>query len=269
MNQAQQIYERLKEKTEQPVVVFDLHRSEKEKTTVLDSKIGGAFYVPENMTAPVDENTGRPLFLLAQINFAECPHLEDFPTEGLLQFFIFNNDLYGLNFDDQTKQSSWRVRYIEKLPDLENIPQSCIANPQWDKEDDSYFPINAEYRLYPTEMKQAISACDYRFDQALENYCSDILDGAESYLDLPDETDEQLWDLLDGFICQIGGYPTFTQDDPRYQDKYEHGYEVLLFQLDSFDDIMWGDSGVANFFISREALKAKDFSKVMYNWDCC
>lgn len=45
--------------------------------------------------------------------------------------------------------------------------------------------------------------------------------------------------------------------------------KILLFQLDTVEDIMWGDSGVANFFISRDALKNKDFSKVYYNWDCC
>ena len=33
-------------------------------------------------------------------------------------------------------------------------------------------------------------------------------------------------------------------------------------------DIMWGDVGVANFFIRPEDLKNKDFSKVLYNWDC-
>lgn len=34
-------------------------------------------------------------------------------------------------------------------------------------------------------------------------------------------------------------------------------------------DIMWGDCGVANFFIHPDDLKNKDFSKVLYNWDCC
>ncbi|MGN0536913.1 MAG: YwqG family protein [Acutalibacteraceae bacterium] len=267
MNQAQQIYERLKEKTEQPVVAFNLFSSEEEKTTVLDSKIGGAFYVPENMTAPVDKETGKPLFLLAQINFAECPHLEDFPTEGLLQFFISGDDIYGCNFDDPTKQSSWRLRYIEKLPALEEIPQSCIVKPQWDENDDeAYLPFDAdtEYRIYPMEAKQSISIEDHRFHFLLKEYCSDITNGV-NYYDLPEETIDQLYDLLEPFGCQMGGYPTFTQSDPRSSDKFE----VLLFQLDSVEDIMWGDSGVANFFISREALRAKDFSKVMYNWDCC
>ena len=41
---------------------------------------------------------------------------------------------------------------------------------------------------------------------------------------------------------------------------------------DIYDDrsfeIIWGDCGVANFFINSEALLKKDFSKVIYNWDC-
>ena len=56
----------------------------------------------------------------------------------------------------------------------------------------------------------------------------------------------------------------FTQSDPRSVDDGE----ILLFQLNSVKDIMWGDAGVANFFIDREALKNRDFSHVMYNWDC-
>ena len=41
--------------------------------------------------------------------------------------------------------------------------------------------------------------------------------------------------------------------------------------MDTDDDaeIMWGDSGVANFFIQEKDLAAEDFSDVLYNWDCC
>lgn len=74
--------------------------------------------------------------------------------------------------------------------------------------------------------------------------------------------------LQDGH--RIGGYPHFAQDDPRcfnYDEK-----EILLFQLDSDEvedvNLMWGDAGVANFFISREDLKNGVFSDVLYSWDC-
>jgi len=29
-----------------------------------------------------------------------------------------------------------------------------------------------------------------------------------------------------------------------------------------------GDAGVLNFFINREKLKNKDFTEILYNWDC-
>ena len=52
--------------------------------------------------------------------------------------------------------------------------------------------------------------------------------------------------------------------------------DVMLFQFDSDFHlenrgylVCWGDVGVANFFINREALKRRNFTKVAYNWDCC
>ena len=65
-----------------------------------------------------------------------------------------------------------------------------------------------------------------------------------------DEVMDELNDLFTLIPCQIGGYPFFTQYDPRQEDNNE----VLLFQLDSQDHILWGDSGVGNFFISKEDL---------------
>ena len=45
---------------------------------------------------------GRPLKLLAQLNFEKLPHLEGFPKKGILQFFAGcdDDDVYGINFDD-------------------------------------------------------------------------------------------------------------------------------------------------------------------------
>lgn len=95
-------------------------------------------------------------------------------------------------------------------------------------------------------------AADTCLDSELRGYLEndDVMDG--------------LCDMYEEYMCQVGGYPFFTQSDPRSADDGE----VLLFQLNSVKDIMWGDAGVANFFIDREALKNRDFSHVMYNWDC-
>ncbi|MCI9491478.1 YwqG family protein [Lachnospiraceae bacterium 48-42] len=70
------------------------------------------------------------------------------------------------------------------------------------------------------------------------------------------------------------GYPCFTQYDPREGDDAKGKYSVQLFQMDSDygkedDYILWGDAGVANFFIREEDLAREDFRDVLYSWDCC
>lgn len=51
-------------------------------------------------------------------------------------------------------------------------------------------------------------------------------------------------------------------------------YDTLLLQIDTdgsdkVDYVMWGDSGVGNFFINHKKLAQLDFSDVFYTWDCC
>ncbi|WP_268866745.1 DUF1963 domain-containing protein [Thomasclavelia ramosa] len=57
---------------------------------------------------------------------------------------------------------------------------------------------------------------------------------------------------------------------PRSSEKYDD--YILLLQIDSVGigdkEIMWGDSGICNFFITKKDLENKNFSKVLYNWDC-
>ncbi len=70
---------------------------------------------------------------------------------------------------------------------------------------------------------------------------------------------------------RLGGYPWFTQSDPRKDPRYAK-YDVLLLQIDNHEekpdvDIHFGRNGVCNFFIPREKLRARDFSDVLYWWD--
>lgn len=65
---------------------------------------------------------------------------------------------------------------------------------------------------------------------------------------------------------RIGGYPYFTQQDIR-EGASDH--TILLLQIDTDDGIIWGDSGVANFFITPEDLQKHNFSNVIFTWDCC
>lgn len=61
------------------------------------------------------------------------------------------------------------------------------------------------------------------------------------------------------------------QEDPRVLAPQEEEW-LLLFQLDSGSiegggEVLWGDVGVGNFHITKEALKNLDFSNVIYYWD--
>ena len=66
---------------------------------------------------------------------------------------------------------------------------------------------------------------------------------------------------------KIDGYAYFTQYDPRSLDDDKDW--VLLLQLDTDESLMFGDYGVANWFITKEDLINKNFNNVFFNWDCC
>ena len=62
-----------------------------------DSKVGGLPYFPKEMDYPMSKTSGKPLMLLAQINFEDMPKLEGYPEKGIVQvpkFFFCISDMY-------------------------------------------------------------------------------------------------------------------------------------------------------------------------------
>ena len=254
------------------------------KTSVFDSKLGGVPYMPKDFPYPVGKSgtyEGKPLRFLAQLNFGALPHIPVFPEQGILQFYCSCDDdeaVYGMNFTDGCDQDGFRVIYHEnvitdttKLMTAEDIPQIPSGD----------FPFEGEYRLCPHAPEECPpTAVDFRFNAAFSRAYSrltnqkitSVYDAYEgTYAD--GKTLEDVFDFMSTNLSCIGGYPDFTQSDPRCSEKGTSGHKILLFQLqsDPSDDvnIMWGDMGVGNFFITPEALKNKDFSNVLYNYDCC
>ncbi len=93
---------------------------------------------------------------------------------------------------------------------------------------------------------------------------------AEAFVSLQREQTET---TADGH--KLFGTPAFCQADPREALPLEEMdyYDTLLLQLDSdFNGgdplIIWGDSGVGNFFINAETMQNNDFNKVLFYWDC-
>lgn len=221
------------------------------------SKFAGVPYLPKDIDYPTDSE-GRAMFLLAQINFNDVPNLESFPEEGILQFYVCNdfwdNDEFKvMYFPKVVEEEDYLVKDFSFLPQANNLPvtQECSL--------DFYL------RYAP------ITICDYQFAPTVLNLPPQ--QWHELFNSHPDIYNEYLDFHMKNFSTahQIGGYPSFIQNDPRLFDRYRDSDYRLLFLMGSDEDlgIVWGDGGIANFFITEQDLLEKDFSKVFFYWDCC
>ena len=169
---AEKLSQLLRYSTEMPVLRLTEDDS---PAQITDSKLGGAFYVPEGMKAPRNLDTGNPLYLLAQLNFSQLPQLRGFPAQGLLQFFIDGEDtLYGADYDNPQSQRSWRVRYLPNVP-VTALHANRVVKPAW--HDDTVLPFNdpdTERRLVAQAGKQTITPTDYRFEGRLQSCVSTL-----------------------------------------------------------------------------------------------
>ena len=235
--------------------------------SITDSKFGGEPYLPTGTDYPSDAD-GQPLFLLAQINCADLPSMEgtplggtplsDFPRQGMLQFYIADDDLYGMDTDNPTEPGYFQVRYFPQVD-----PNNCIKDFSFLPEFED-MPLEETYALTFKKAEAPVSLQDWHFDQMLDESPYTFFDQFGGESDLMKRTYNR---LAQGGGHKMGGYAHFTQEDPRFREK-EYKDAILLLQIDSDDiGICWGDMGIANFFILPEDLKKRDFSRVLYNWD--
>ncbi len=228
------------------------------KIELWESKVGGLPYLPKGVTFPTASD-GRELFFLAQINFADMPPLAPFPTEGIVQFYIQDDDLYGMDFDDGENPDTFRVLYHPKVV---KDPSALQTKFPALRDYDDLLPHHPE-ESYPLKFalaEEVVPVTDYRF---FEKFGQDFFQQfGEKEFDVMDEYSK----MVRPQGHKIGGFAYFTQDDPRTVNDPM----LLLFQLDSDEpmDLMWGDMGVGHFFIREKDLIARNFSRVLYDWDC-
>ena len=238
-----------------------------EKVSIFGSKIGGIPYIPSKEAVPLDSK-GLPLRLLAQIDCRSLSALPDFPQVGLLQFWIDQfDDSLGL-FTEGGSRVVWHEKVDDKI--TEEQVRSWLADfPQPDG-NEYWFPVTGEFGLSFIKEEEPMPMSDAHFGPIFVKKYNELTedDNIEDILnDLSDETCEMIEEKHSGNGHKMGGYPAFSQEDPRESDSDQ---TVLLLQIDSEDDesIMWGDGGVCGFFCTPDDLKRRDFSKVLYNWDC-
>lgn len=246
-------------------------KTETGDANLCSSKIGGLPYWPKDKEYPTDSN-GNKLILLAQINLSDFK-FEKLPDKGLLQFFVADDDVLGLD-----GPKGYKVVYHEKV-DLqireEDVRSQGIRS-NADLDDESYmFPVQASIPVSFTIQKDHLQSINDGFDEIV----SRVLNEKYGYqCDSP-------WRFLSkedyGYLEQdapeanhkMFGYPFFTQGDPRNDAASIEKYDTLLFQLDSEfsegrKEICIGDAGVINFFINSRDLAERNFEDVLYYWDC-
>lgn len=273
MYDIQRVINILKERTAKTCIKLNTIPTE---GTQFDSKVGGTPYIPNGFEYPRSTVNNEPLQLLAQINFEQMPKLEDFPSKGMLQFYIQDtfDTMYGLDFSTPTQQKDFRVIYHENIDYSANNMDKIPTIKQCSEFD---FIVEKCCKLVPQLINnQAMLMCDVNFWDTLEKVFMEVYPNAtkqefENFCQ-QDDIDNNIWDSCfndDLAYHSICGYPFFTQSDPREDSSYAD-YTTLLLQLNTDDTcgIIWGDNGVGNFFIKPNDLKNLNFNDVLYNWDC-
>ena len=259
------------------------------------SKFGGRPYLPAGESAPTNEK-GEPLGMIAQINCAELPENDIYPATGMLQFWIDPNDeecMWGFDYENPLSQKNHRVVYYETLG--EPNPDAPFPNVDWDEGgwpiggfDCESGPLEIEYGMTFEVREQGVTASGYDYYDVFgakwdETYPDELLPEAHEnpYKNQPRR--EALYELTEPFESEeeyshVGGYPFFVQNDPRDEFKELRGHTVNLLTIvseseneeneDEEIEIMWGDAGAANWLITPEALAARDFSQVVFEWAC-
>ena len=270
---AKSIFEKIEkkyQKTVKEMIVADASVNASKEMEITDSKIEGIPYIPVGEKIPVNLE-GKQFMFLAQINCEDLKGLEDFPQEGILQFWVLGSDHFGKDFDNPTNRDGFEVIYYEKIVD-------CYSENEFKK---MYNPY--KFDLKHMEILIAIEPCKMKFslEKQKESFNYEFLERLyEEVLkeeNLKFEEDNKLYEEVeriyeDEFYEEIvgtkcNGFPYFTQWEPRDEEQMKE-YDTSLFQIDSGKEVMIGDSGVMHFFINREKLKNKDFSDIFYHWDC-
>lgn len=230
-----------------------------EKKDRIKSKLGGYPYWPKDKA----DSFPKDKVLFAQLNFSDLPHLEGFPTKGLLQFYTTEKDIVG--YADTTR---FKIIYHETLVEEDQYLDE-FGETTYDLNNIDYFPFTNMIKITGGTKERVClqpSSDDFNdtFNEILsKHFKTEVTD----MWDLPKEVYRSLVDKIykNAWGTRIGGLPSFTQWDPRKPGQYD----TLLFQVDSEHGIMWGDVGIGNFFIDPKDLSALKFDgTVLFNWDC-
>lgn len=246
-------------KSARPCIAFSMLPDA--EVTLAGSKMGGATAaLPEAFEWPQHE--GKPLGFLLQINLADVTGGAEFglPSEGLLSFFY---DLYDCPSDPEIG-GAFRVHYFPA--EMALAATSTSGNDQQLTEARILFreglslPYFGSTALgdFEERVKEAAGSDSSEdemndFADAYGAYCADV-----SHYGDPNP---------EGGAHRMFGHPENIQDEMHACDNEW----VMLLQLASDDtvDMMWGDSGMLYFWMTKADLAARRFDQVIMTLQCC
>ena len=245
-----------------------------------DSKFGGDYYLPVGTEA-------SELEFLAQINFAQVPHLEGFPEKGLLQFFLHTEDERFESFiEDESvflpDSGFFQIRWYPDVPQDGPSHSDVVFEKRWPME-----KVIGGMKFEPAEEPATVAfgneediIADLGFADAAKLVETLFLEASEDE-DEDEDEDGEGYDLgdcsgVDGLIedfgnwgIKLGGHPALRYDDFRLESEMFQAYSRLLFQFDLTPDSRDGDADTFCFFIRPEDLNACRFDDILLTWHNC
>ncbi len=266
------VVEAFREENKCPSISLNMKASSDKEDECLDSKFGGNPYWPNDMEWPtaVNPRTNQKIDLIcyAQLNFDKLPHIEGYPTTGIMQFFITDEE-------DYDKDGCCKVFY-HKDPSIDKcIPVDQIPVTTSTQEINDNLAIDGCWIVESAKLEDTYPSASYilEHEDILNEIVTKIAEKVgESWKTLKDIEDKEennavtdvIWDCAkSNYGCFIGGYPFFTQYDPEFDMTH-------VLQMDSCEGMQWGDYGVAHFYCTEKALKALKFNDndCRFYWDC-
>lgn len=229
--------------------------------SILDNKIGGIPYLPMSESYPLDEE-GLPMTLLLQINLKDID-LPYWSNHGILEIYVDKNLSWPCKYE--IKYFEENLNYTKDIKVPENNDSNLIIGTPLKitlKKEICHMPIS-DYRYEST----IINIVNKIYNKNLKDY-KDVLLYFNNNFDFIYE----LSNSLKTHAGNIGGYPDFTQEDPRKFDRnIENKKDECLFKIDSNldENLMIGDMGIIFGLINKNDLKSNNFTNGIIDWDCC
>lgn len=240
---------------------IDISFTEDVEETLGMSKLGGCPDLSKNIEWPVDAKN-IPQSFVGQINLSDVSEFDVdglLPTKGLLSFFFCQDqDFYG-NVEKDRLQ--FRVIYQENI---DNIEQRKF--PEGASEQIQFIPTKMEFSnilSLPTYVHPFIDSLNLKDNEEdiLTEIHGDLSRG--KMLGYADEIQNYMESECALSEIGITYGPGIDYKEPHIHDVMSRQFDwILLFQVPSdVANMMWGDTGNLYFWIKRQDLANRDFSK--------